>query len=299
MTLIVFFKPMIALCAGLCVFLAVLFVLPRVLSRAARLLDRTGQKAKGLPPAAGGDYLRCRLKTLSEDPGSPRSRKLRTLLALCIALVSFLALDKLIFSLLSAGLAYYFIGWYFNRKIRKKTALFNDQLIEALGMLTNSVRAGQSLQQAMENMTRDSRPPLSPEFEEVLRQVQLGTSLNEALSAMANRVNSRDLKMAVTSINLSKETGGSLGEILAKLSSTMRERKKIQGKIRALTAQGRGSGMVLAVVPFLLLAILYFMQPDVMGLMFSTTPGNIMLAVVAVMISTAVFVINKMIDIDI
>lgn len=238
-------------------------------------------------------------KILAENPNSKVSRKIRLTVASAGFLAVLVIVGKIIFALLCAGGIFMAIGWHFNKQIKKNKDKFDDQLIEALGMIKNSVRAGQSLVQAFENMVKDTKPPVSTEFEEVLRQTRLGTPIEQALIDMTKHLNSKDLKIAVTSINLAKETGGNLGEILTRLSDTMRERKKIQGKIVTLTAQGKASGMVMSAVPFLLLVVLYLMEPGMMGLLFTTFLGNIMLAIAIAMISAGAILINKIVSIDI
>lgn len=239
------------------------------------------------------------LITLNDNPKSKVSVKLKMYSSIICFIIFFIITMKFIFALI-LGLGFFVsIGWYFNSKVKKRMEIFDNQLIEALGMVTNSVRAGQSLMQALENMVKDTKDPVSSVFAGALRQVKLGVSLNQALDDITLRVKSKDLKIVVTSINLARDTGGNLGEILSRIAATMRERKKIQGKINSLTAQGRMSGTVMGAVPFLLLAVLYFIEPEMMGLLFTTVLGNLMLAVAVVMISLGMFVINKIISIDI
>ena len=239
------------------------------------------------------------LKVLSENPRSKAAVKIKIYAAIVSFALAMLAAPKFIFAALIGLGVFAAIGWYFNKQIKKKMELFDNQLIEALGMVTNSVRAGQSLMQALENMVKDTKDPISAEFESALRQVKLGVPLNSALDEICVRIKSKDLKIVVTSINLARETGGNLGEILSRIADTMRERKKIKGKIDSLTAQGRMSGTVMGAVPFLLLAVLYLIEPEMMGLLFTTILGNLMLTVAVVMVSLGMLVINKIINIDI
>jgi tight adherence protein B len=191
------------------------------------------------------------------------------------------------------------IGWHTGNIKNKENRFFEDQLLDALGIIINSVRSGQSLTQAIEQVATGTKHPISTEFNEVHRQVKLGMPLNEALLAMVNRTKSKDLNIVVSSINLAKETGGSMGEILTRISATVRERKKVQGKINALTAQGKASATVISCVPFLLLIVLYVMEPAMIGLLFNTLIGNIMLLAVTGMIFIGIFFIKRIITIDI
>jgi len=245
------------------------------------------------------DALKKAIKVLSENPSSKESRKMKMIFSVIPFMIVFALSTNLLFSLLAGAGVFFGIGAYYAKKIKDKMDLFNNQLIEALGMITNSVRAGQSFAQALENLVKDSKPPLSTEFELVLKKIKLGTPMGVALLEMSDKVKSNDLRISVLSINLARESGGNMGEILSSIAETMRERKKIYGKIAALTAQGKASGIVMGVVPFILLGVLYFIQPTMMSLLFTTLLGNIMLCLVVVMITVGMIVINKIVSIDI
>ena len=149
-------------------------------------------------------------------------------------------------------------------------------------------------------MARQGTPPLSEEFKEVGREVKVGVPMEKALFNMVERwpaiVN---LKIAVIAINIAQEVGGNLSETLSRLSDTMRKRKEIQGKIDALTTQGKLSGVVTAMTPFALFAAISWMSPDLMAPMMSTTLGNIMLIAIVFLILIGFLVIRKIVDIDI
>jgi tight adherence protein B len=245
------------------------------------------------------DALKKAIKVLSEDPSSKQSLKIKFTFSAVPFIVVLALTTNIMFSLLAAAGMFFGLGAYFEKQIKDKMGVFNDQLIEALGMITNSVRAGQSFTQALENLVKDSKPPLSTEFELVLKKIKLGTPVGDALIEMSDKVKSNDLRISVLSINLARESGGNMGEILSRIAETMRERKKIHGKIAALTAQGKASGIVMGCVPFILLAVLYFIQPSMMGLLFTTFLGNVMLCVVVIMITVGMVVINKIVSIDI
>jgi tight adherence protein B len=270
-----------------------------------RLLKQQALEAAGAAAAKTAEKLdfkaraRRALGSLEFDPGSKESKKVRLFCGVVVLIISFLIIGRVMFAVICGAVVYSVIGTIFTRKIEKKKKVFDDQLIEALGMITNSVRAGQSLMQAIGNMVKESKPPVAAEFGAAVRQVQLGMSLEEALLDMTRRNPSKDLRIAVTSMNLAKETGGNIGVILTQLTDTMTERRKIQGKIMTLTAQGKASGLVMSVIPFLLLAVLYFMEPKMVGMMFTTMLGNVILSLVVVMIWLASFVIGKIVDIDI
>ncbi|MFC1500946.1 type II secretion system F family protein [Elusimicrobiota bacterium] len=239
------------------------------------------------------------LKTMSKSQDMKELGKLRVIISIVVFVIFLFILGNILFSILAALAIFFGTDMYLKRKNKLLLESFDNQLIEALGMIANSVRAGQSLLQSLEAVAKENLEPISKEFENVVKQIHLGSSMKKALSEMTMIKRSKNLEIVVNSINLVQETGGNLGEILMRIAETIRERKKIKGKIDSLTAQGKTSGFVIGAVPFLLLGILYFLEPDIMGLLFTTLAGNIMLFVAICMIFMGMFFINKIVDIDI
>jgi tight adherence protein B len=269
---------------------------------AAALLSRpVRSRNRKIPPASppAAHRLRALARAFSEDPASPQGRRFVLLVTAAASALFLIATTNVIFTVICAAGTFFCLKFYAQHMADRRRTLFEDQLIEGLGIIRNSTAAGQSLMQALDTLAASTRPPLADAVAGVLRRTRLGMPLSESLDAFSREFESRDLRIAVLSLNLAKESGGNMGEILARLSATMRERKKIQGKIRSLTAQGKASGVVMSCVPLLLLVVLSFMQPDIMGLLFTTLAGNIMLAVVCIMIGTGAFVINRITRIDI
>lgn len=225
--------------------------------------------------------------------------KIRFYISFFSGLIISICTWNILAGLLFSFITFYAIKIYISKKEKNIMEKFNEQLLESLEIIANSVKAGQSLMQALENMVKDAKQPLKSEFEQVLKQIRLGQSISNALLDVAGRIKSRDLKIAINAINLARESGGNLGEILLRIANTMRERKRIQGKILALTAQGKLSGIVIGIVPFILLGILYLIEPNMMGLLFTTLLGNAMLVIAVLMLSAGMFFINKIINIDI
>jgi len=182
----------------------------------------------------------------------------------------------------------------------KKAKRIDDQLADGLVLVANSLKAGMSFPQTIEVMSRQGNPPLSDEFAVVGREVKVGVSMEKALFNFVNRwpkiVN---LRIAVIAINIAQEVGGNLSETLSRLSDTMRKRKEIQGKINALTTQGKLSGIITALMPFALFAAISWMAPDIMEPMISTALGNLMLIVILALIAAGFIIIQKIVDIDI
>jgi len=188
-----------------------------------------------------------------------------------------------------------YVGLRRSRRLRS----FNGQLGDTINLMVNSIRAGYSILQAMRAVSEEMGSPASDEFGRVVQEVQLGIPLEDALHHMLRRVPSEDLDMMITAINVQREVGGNLAEVLESISYTIRERIRIKGEIRALTAQSRISGYMVAAVPVLLAGVIYLINPEFMGLLFQHICGHIMIGVAVVGIAAGFFAISKIVDIDV
>jgi tight adherence protein B len=182
---------------------------------------------------------------------------------------------------------------------KKRERAFEEQLPEALLMIAGSLRAGAGLNVALESMVSETRPPISQEFELMLREQRLGVDLDTALQNMERRMPVQDFIMVVAGMRISREVGGNLAETLEGIADTLRRKLTMEGKIRALTAQGRMQGIVMTCLPLFLMFILKHMEPEAMEPLFTTWYGWITLAVVAVMEVVGYFFIRKIVNIDV
>ena len=285
--------------AILCVGVLVTYVLFQMITGVSNSMKQIAAQKKRKVGARQDNALKSLFNYLDRNPKSKEAFYAKTSLALLVAITGQILLGRVVFSILFFIAVFIMVTKYFSNRAKKQLEKFDDQLIEGIGMITNSVKAGLSILQAIEDMVKNTKPPLSAEFGEALRQIKLGTPANQALNELPKRVPSSDLRIVIMSINIARDTGGNIGEMLTRLAAVMRERKKIQGKIDALTSQGKSSGYIMAVVPFLLLGVLYFLEPEMMGLLFTTLIGNILLALAIGMIALGMFVINKIVAIDI
>jgi tight adherence protein B len=185
----------------------------------------------------------------------------------------------------------------FLRKRRFK--LFEKQLPDALLMVSGAMRAGASLTVAMEGMVKEQRPPLSQEFELMLREQRLGVDFDTALRNMEGRLPLPDFVMVVSGMRISREVGGNLADILETLADTLRRKHQMEGKIEALTAQGKMQGIVMTGLPIFLMLILTQMEPEAMSPLYNTWYGWVTLAVVAVLLSIGYLAIRKITTIDV
>lgn len=164
--------------------------------------------------------------------------------------------------LIGAVIGFFAPSFYVRRQQRKRLNRFNDQLSDMLNLMVNGLRAGYSTMQAMEAVSRELPSPISDEFRRVVQEMQIGIPMETALDNLLRRIPSDDLDFVVTAINVQREVGGNLSEILETISYTIRERVRIKGEIRVLTAQVRTSGTVLSLIPVFLALILWFINPE-------------------------------------
>lgn len=189
-----------------------------------------------------------------------------------------------------------YVAW----RQRRRLAAFNAQLGDAINLMVNGLRAGYSILQAMEAVARELPPPIATEFDRVVKEQQLGLSLEQALQNMLRRVRSDDLEMLVTAILIQREVGGNLAEILDTISFTIRERVRIKGEIRVLTAQQMLSGYILIFLPIGLGLILFGINRDYMLNFFNSgIIGYFMIACTIVMMLIGFFVIQRIVRIEV
>ena len=176
---------------------------------------------------------------------------------------------------------------------------FNLQLVDSLVNMSNALRAGFSITQAFESAVKEGLNPIAQEFSVLLQQVRVGVRFEDALVHLENRVKSEDLALMIRSIEIARLTGGNLTEVFEKIASTIRERMRIEGRIRSLTAQGRLQGIVVGVMPILLGFAVFMIDPDMMRSFLNSRVGLVVLVVVAILELAGALAIRKIIKIDV
>jgi tight adherence protein B len=183
----------------------------------------------------------------------------------------------------------------------KRLSRFNDQLADMLNLTVNGLRAGYSTMQAMEAVSKELPSPISDEFRRVVQEMQLGIPMETALDNLYRRIPSDDLDFVITAINVQREVGGNLSEILDVISFTIRERVRIKGEIRVMTSQVRTSGTAMALIPIFLTVFLWFLNPEYMGSFFDKGPlcGFGALGLAGGLIVSGYFIMMKIADIEV
>ena len=216
-----------------------------------------------------------------------------------VALGFFLGRGNLIFILAGAAVGYYLPRFQVKRLQNKRLADFNGQLGDTLIMLSNSLRSGYSLLQSMEAVSKELPPPMSIEFTRVVREIGLGLNNEEALGHLLQRIKSEDLDLVITAINIQHEVGGNLAEILDTIATTIRERVRIKGQIRSLTAQQRASGTLVSILPVAVGGFLFILNPQYIGRLFEEPCGWAMVGVSGAMIVTGYLIIQRIVAIEV
>lgn len=189
-------------------------------------------------------------------------------------------------------------GWLWNKR-RARLAAFSAQLSDALELVGRALRAGHSLASGLHVVGEEMPSPIADEFSRVYEEQNLGIQLEDAMVNMCDRVPNLDLRFFVTAVIIQRQTGGDLAEILDKIGYVIRERYKIIGQVKALTAEGRLSGVVLIGLPFVLFIVMLHMKPDYVSMLWTEELGRKMLAVAGAMQVLGAIAIKKIIDIKV
>jgi tight adherence protein B len=210
--------------------------------------------------------------------------------------------QNIVSALIGAGLGGMVPRFYMKRQQDKRLVNFGNQLPDMLNLVVNGLRSGYSTMQALEAVSKELPPPLCDEFSRVVKEMQLGISMGEALNNLHRRIPSDDLDLIITAINVQREVGGNLAEILDTISYTIRERIKIKGEIKVLVSQVIYSGRFLALLPLILMGLLWFANREYLMTFFA--PGNllcggIMLGIAGVMVLAGYIIMNKLADIEV
>ena len=190
-------------------------------------------------------------------------------------------------------------GLIYARMRKKRLRKFEEQLPDGLLMLTGAMRAGASLNIALEGLVKEQPAPLSQEFELFMREQKIGTDFDKSLVNMEKRLPIQDFAMLTSALRINREVGGNLAEILESLANTLLRKHQMEGKIDSLTAQGKLQGIVMTGLPVLLGVLLYFMEPDAMEKLWTTTVGYGVLAVIIIMEFMGYMMIRKITSIDV
>lgn len=201
------------------------------------------------------------------------------------------------FSLLFGLVGIILPPWYLKRQKNKRIAAFENQLGDALVVMCNCLRSGLTLNQAFETIAGEMSEPISKEFSRVTTETRYGTPIEKALNSMVDRIGSDDLMLTVSAINIQRQVGGNLSEILQSISDTIKGRIKLKSEIKVLTATGRISGIVIGLLPVGLGLMIFLLNPSYMIGFVESSLGRMLLGVSVVMEALGFLVVRKIISI--
>lgn len=196
-------------------------------------------------------------------------------------------------------LAWKIPGIFLKINVQKRIALIESKMIDALVLMANGIKAGLSVQQSMDRVTKNLTGPIQEEFEVILSKIRLGSNTEEALASMYDRVPSEDVQMFTSSIIILKETGGNMAETFDTTVFTIRERQKVGKKIEALTSQGRTQGVIMSAMPLVFLGLFAVMQPESTKLMFTKPLGWLLLSAIFALSAVGAIIMKRVSTINV
>lgn len=220
--------------------------------------------------------------------------------AILLAILLFLISGgKLLAALIGAAVGVLIPFLLVGIKTAKRMKAFNGQLGDALILIANSLRTGYSFMQAADMVAQEMRPPISTEFSRTVKEMNLGITMENSLENLAKRIDSDDLDLVLTAVLIQRQVGGNLSEVLDNIAKTIRERVRIRGEIRTLTAQGRISGVIVSLLPLGLGLVIYAMNPEYIRLLFVHPAGKLMLGVAVVGQMIGIMIIRRIVNIEV
>ena len=195
-----------------------------------------------------------------------------------------------------AGLAPY--AWLVRTRSQRQKKM-SEQLADVLAILASSLRAGHSFLQALDHVANEIKDPSATEFHRVVSEIRLGRPVDDAMIEMAERIGSEDMRWAVMAVNIQRQVGGNLAEVLDIVANTVRERAYVHRQVRVLSAEGRLSIIILAGLPFGVFFYLMLVSPDYVSVLFTTMFGRILLAAGGCLMAVGIFVMTRIVRIDV
>jgi tight adherence protein B len=248
-----------------------------------------------------------RIVELSDQLFDPKPReeiiKRQSYIGGGLALVFFVLMWPEIMISVPVSIGMFFFGWrlplmHLEKIVRPgRISSFSNQMVDGLTLMSNALKSGLNVPQALHIVAQEMPNPISQEFGLVLNQNKVGLSIEKAFDNLATRIPTEDVNMFVTSVNILKETGGNVAETFETIVHTIRERLKIENKIKAMTAQGMTSAVIVSILPWGLAAVLYSVDPEMMKPLFIHPLGWAILGVIVLLQAIGFFVVKKLVTI--
>ena len=182
---------------------------------------------------------------------------------------------------------------------RRRLDKFNNQLVDTLVSMSNALKAGFSITQAFEHVVKEGENPIAQEFDVCLQETRVGVNFSDSLTHLTERVGSEDLSLVVLAIETARKTGGNLTEIFDTIAATIRQRMRIENRIKTLTSQGRMQGAVAACMPIVIGIAMMLIEPEMMRPFLHSPMGIGLVVLMCILISLGWLIIRKIVDIDV
>ena len=264
--------------------------------------DKTEGRFSGIAKGSLGERLAYQIERadLTITPGEYILARIGLLIIGAVAPYFVLqGVEGMILGVVGAVIGYNIPKWYLNHKRKARIAKLNAQLPEGLMIISNALKAGFGLLQALQNAADNLEHPIATEFGRTIHEMNIGSSAEEALVALSERSSSYDLDIVVTAILVQRTVGGNLGEILDTVADTMRERIRIRGEIQTLTAQQKLTGLVIGALPIGVGILFQIMSPGYISPLFTTITGKFMLGVAVVLEVIGILIIQRILNIEV
>jgi len=222
-------------------------------------------------------------------------------LSLCVLIPTavFFFVGGLGLAVLTAPLVYFAPRLHLARKEKKRKEQLNTQIMDALGLIANALKAGLTLPMAFESVAHQMMPPISEELSLMLREYKLGLPIEKAMMNMSERVGTTNMEIFISSIVIARQSGGDIAAVLEKMGDSMKEIYRLEGKVSALTSQGKAQGFVLGLLPFFLGVVLYFMDKNMIMPLLTTPQGYAICGVIMLFWAVGIFFIWKIVNVEV
>ncbi len=210
----------------------------------------------------------------------------------------FMDLSFLMAVILAVAIGYFGSNWVLAFRRKRYQAKYLDELPNAVEAIARGIKAGMPLNDSIRNVATDVKEPVRSEFAKILDQQSLGKTMSEAIEILYERMPRPEVNFLIVVIAVQQQAGGNLAEALGNLSRMLRDRKKMQGKVKALSSEAKASAGIIGSLPFFVAGMVSLTSPDYLLPLFNTTLGNVWLGIGAIMLSTGIFIMNRMIQFD-
>jgi tight adherence protein B len=224
----------------------------------------------------------------------------RTKINFLLFIVAFILISivfNIIYALIVTIVGAYFSWIISENKKQKYKKEIDKQILEIIRLFRNVVSSGENIVQSIESVSQQIKEPLSSEFKEISDKVKLGVSLDEALKDSADRIQNEQYGFFMDSVRISYRTGIKISDILSKIEDTVAQKISLANKVDVLTSQVRFSGMIISIIPFFIVFLVYFVEPEMVSFLFSSILGNMILFICVIMIISGSFIMKRIADI--